>query len=117
MKTEKPVERDMLRGHLEALVLAVLDRGDAHGYEVLQRLRDLSCDALQLKEGTLYPALYRLEEAGMVKARWESAKTDKPGPRRRIYRITKRGKGKLAADRNEWTRFTAIVGRIMEAAT
>lgn len=104
----------MLRGHLEGMVLAVLARGGAHGYEVLQRLREESGDALQLKEGSLYPALYRLEEAGYIKARWEREGVKRPGPRRRLYSITSKGKKALATRQEEWRHFTQVVGKIME---
>jgi len=111
----KQIARDMLRGHLEGMVLAVLARGEAHGYEVLQRLREESENALQLKEGSLYPALYRLEKAAYVKARWEREGAKRPGPRRRLYTITSKGKRALATRQEEWRHFTRVVGRILEA--
>src|SRR5205085_7541503 len=64
---------DALRGHLEALVLSTLLQGDAHGFEILRRLEQAAAGALQLKEGSLYPALYRLESAGLLSAQWEDA--------------------------------------------
>ena len=111
------IQKDMLRGHLDGLVLSILEQGDGHGYDVLQRLRVLSEDTLQLKEGSLYPALYRLEEASLIKAKWESGTEKSKGPRRRIYTISSKGKKSLTQRREQWTQFTSIIGRIMEAGT
>src|SRR2546421_6232187 len=85
------ISGDSLRGHLETLVLSALRRGDAHGFEILKRLEEAGAGALKLKEGSLYPALYRMEAAGLVKARWEDRNTPRRGPRRRIYRLTAKG--------------------------
>ena len=109
------IERDTLRGHLEAMVLAALDRGEAHGFEVLRRLEDLGCGALVLKEGTLYPVLYRLEAAGLVRGEWEEDSQGRRGPRRRIYRLTDKGTRDLSRRREDWTQFVTIVGRILGA--
>jgi PadR family transcriptional regulator, regulatory protein PadR len=109
------IERDALRGHLEGMVLGALERGAAHGFEVLRRLEDLGCGALSLKEGTLYPVLYRLEEAGLVRGEWEDDSAGRRGPRRRIYRLTEKGKRDLARRREDWTHFVTIVGRILGA--
>jgi transcriptional regulator len=111
----KDIRGDELRGHLETMVLSVLERGEAHGYEILQRLESAGCGALKLKEGTLYPALYRLEEAGLVKAAWEQAGETRRGPRRRNYRLTAAGKRELAGRRESWRNFVAVIGRIVEA--
>jgi len=104
-----------LRGHLATLVLSVLARGEAHGYEVLRRIEDAGSGALELKEGTLYPALYRLEQAGLVSARWESSKETRRGPRRRIYRLTAKGKAHLNRSRTSWRNFVSVIDRIVEA--
>jgi PadR family transcriptional regulator, regulatory protein PadR len=109
------IERDTLRGHLEAMVLSALDRGEAHGFEVLRRLEELGCGALVLKEGTLYPVLYRLEAAGLVRGEWEEDSQGRRGPRRRIYRLTDKGTRDLARRREDWTQFVTIVGRILGA--
>src|SRR5262249_17162582 len=96
------IQGDKLRGHLEAMVLSTLGRGEAHGLEVLPRLEEAGCGLLRLKEGSLYPALYRLEAAGMVKAVWESEPHGRRGARRRIYRLTPKGQRRLEAGRVEW---------------
>ena len=99
------ISGNRIRGHLDTMVLSVLSSGEAHGFEVLRRLEDAGCGALRLKEGTLYPVLYRLEEAGMLKAKWESARSKRRGPRRRIYSLTEKGKRELAQGRSDWKHF------------
>src|SRR5690242_4417793 len=99
------IDGDKLRGHLETLILSTLERGEAHGLEILRRLEDSGCGLLRLKEGSLYPALYRLEEAGDVRAAWEEQPHGRRGARRRIYRLTARGQNKLSRGRVEWQHF------------
>jgi transcriptional regulator len=106
---------DELRGHLATLVLSVLARGEGHGYEVLRRIEEAGSGALELKEGTLYPALYRLEQAGLVAAKWESEKEPRRGPRRRIYRLTSKGKADLERGKKSWRSFVSVINRIVEA--
>src|SRR5882672_10806484 len=101
----KPIHGDQLRGHLEAMVLSTLEQGEAHGLEILRRLENAGCGLLRLKEGSLYPALYRLEAAGEVKAVWESEPHGRRGARRRIYQLTTKGQRKLDAGRVEWQQF------------
>jgi PadR family transcriptional regulator PadR len=109
------IERDTLRGHLESLVLAVLERGPAHGLEVIRRLESGGRGALRLKEGTLYPALYRLEASGLVKAEWEDNTEGRRGPRRRIYRLTPKGKAQLTRGRGQFQQFVRVIGGILGA--
>ena len=121
------IERDTLRGHLESLVLAVLERGPAHGLEVIRRLEMAASGSLKLKEGTLYPALYRMEAAGLVEAEWEDDSQDRRappgqgtsrrGPRRRIYRLTTKGKRQLARGREDFAQFVQVIGGILGATT
>src|SRR5437764_14340212 len=101
---------DALRGHLESLVLSVLKNGEAHGFEILKRLDAAGSGALRLKEGSLYPALYRLEKEGLVKAAWEESDTARRGPRRRIYRLTPKGGKRLDRSRGEWKVFVEVIG-------
>src|ERR1700757_1890737 len=96
------IHGDKLRGHLETMVLSTLEQGEAHGLEILRRLEEAGCGLLRLKEGSLYPALYRLEEAGDVKADWEAEPHGRRGARCRIYRLTRKGQRKLDAGRVEW---------------
>src|SRR5947199_9475904 len=104
------INGDKLRGHLETMVLSTLEQGETHGLEILRRLDQAGCGLLRLKEGSLYPALYRLEAAGEVKAVWEEGPHGRRGARRRIYSLTSKGKGKLDAGRIEWQQFVRILG-------
>jgi PadR family transcriptional regulator PadR len=109
------ISGDQLRGHLEGLILAALERGTAHGWEIWRNLEAASGGALALKEGSLYPALYRLESQGLIAARWEAATADRPGPRRRVYRLTAKGRRRLATARGEWQHFVAVLGNLLGA--
>src|SRR5262245_66492815 len=100
MKAELP------KGHLDALVLATLEREPAHGYGIARRLRSLSDDVFRVSEGTIYPALHRLERDRLVLSRWQEAK----GRRRRVYRITAAGREALAVRRLEWATFACGPG-------
>src|SRR5262245_18922823 len=111
----EPNSGDALRGHLETLALAVLERGEAHGFEILRRLEEAGCGALKLKEGSLYPALYRLEEAGLIRSAREDGAANRRGPRRRVYHLTKKGTCRLAEGRQEWQHFVSIIGGILGA--
>lgn len=106
---------DKLRGHLETMILAVLERGEAHGLDILRRLELAGCGLLKLKEGSLYPALYRLEAAGKVHAVWEEERHGRRGARGRLYRLTPKGKRELLKGREEWASFVQVVGNIMGA--
>jgi PadR family transcriptional regulator PadR len=106
---------DALRGHLETLVLAALRRGDAHGFEILRRLEEAGSGALKLKEGSLYPALYRLEAAGMVKGKWEDGDSPRRGPRRRVYSLSTKGRRRFDEARGEFQLFVRVVGGILGA--
>jgi PadR family transcriptional regulator len=112
----EPIAGDTLRGHLETMALAVLENGEAHGFEIWRRLEDAGGGALRLKEGSLYPCLYRLEKAGLVKSAWEQGPNDS-GPRRRVYRLTRKGSRRLSQGRAEWRHFVGVVGNILGAVT
>lgn len=109
------ISGNALRGHIETMILSTLADGAAHGLEILRRLDDAGCGALRLKEGTLYPVLYRLERDGLVRGTWEDESARRRGPRRRIYRLVQSGKRELAKRRTEWRHFVAVIGRIVEA--
>lgn len=110
------IRGDSLRGHLETLVLSVLRRGDAHGFEILRRLEEAGSGMLKLKEGSLYPALYRLEASKMIKGEWEDSASPRRGPRRRIYRLTQKGHRRFNQSRSEFQQLVAVIGGILEAA-
>jgi len=96
---------EALKGHLDLLLLAVLERGPAHGYAILSELRARSGGTFDLPEGTIYPALHRLEADGLLASRWSE---DLPR-RRRIYQLTLKGREALARRQGEWRRFTQAV--------
>jgi PadR family transcriptional regulator PadR len=105
-----------LRGHLDLLLLATLQRtGPTHGYALIAALRDDSSGAFDLPEGTVYPALHRLERAGDVASRW----SDDAGRKRRVYELTPAGVTSLAARQREWRLFargmSAVIGRLVPA--
>ena len=95
----------LLRGHLEALLLACLEDGEGHGYELMQRLRERSSGAFDLPEGTIYPVLRRLEQEGHVSSKWRDAQ----GRRRRVYTLTARGRRHLKTQRDEWDGFVLAI--------
>jgi len=109
------IHGDKLRGHLEAMILSALEQGEAHGLEILHRLDAAGCGLLKLKEGSLYPALYRLESAGRVQAVWEEEQHGRRGARRRIYRLTASGKRELGKGRAEWQQFVQVLSGILGA--
>jgi DNA-binding PadR family transcriptional regulator len=101
--------REAATGHVDLLLLSVLDDRAAHGYRLVEVLRERSSGAFDLAEGTLYPALYRLEKQGLVGSSWETVS----GRRRRMYRLTRKGRGALADRRTEWRRFVAAVDAVV----
>ena len=109
------IRGEQVRGHLETMLLALLEEQDAHGFELVKRLEQQGSGALTLREGTIYPVLYRLEKSRLVKARWEDSASSRRGPRRRIYSLTKKGHKQLAAGRESWSTFVQVVGGIMGA--
>jgi DNA-binding PadR family transcriptional regulator len=96
---------EALKGHLDLLLLSVLSEGAAHGYAVIESLRQRSGGLFDLPEGTIYPALHRLEGQGLLKSRW---KNDAPR-RRRVYEITMKGQQALAKRQAEWRTFSKAV--------
>jgi PadR family transcriptional regulator, regulatory protein PadR len=106
-----PIGREQLKGHLDLLLLTVLERGPAHGYEIITSLRDSSEGAFDLPEGTVYPALHRLESAGYLASDW----TTLGGRRRRTYELTSEGAAALERERAAWTRFSRGVGAVLGA--
>jgi DNA-binding PadR family transcriptional regulator len=98
-----------LKGHLDLLVLAVLADGAKHGYAVIEDLKARSGDAFDLPEGTVYPALHRLEKAGYLGSDWSSVQ----GRRRRTYHLTERGTGALGEKRRNWAEFSTAVTDVL----
>ena len=111
----EPISGDQLRGHLEGLILSALEHGTAHGWDISRRLEAAGGGALALKEGSLYPALYRLERERLVSARWEASTAGRRGPRRRVYRLTGKGRRQLNVARREWHQFVTVLGGLLGA--
>jgi PadR family transcriptional regulator, regulatory protein PadR len=103
------MKADMLKGQLELVVLAALRDGPRHGYAIIKDLRDRSGGELDILEGTLYPALHRLEQAGLVKSRWATA----AGRKRRVYALTTRGTNALAEQESEWRSFVRTLDGVL----
>jgi DNA-binding PadR family transcriptional regulator len=102
----------MLKGHLDLLLLAVLAPGPAHGYAIIEELRRRSGGAFDMPEGTVYPALHRLEREGLLASRW----ADEAGRRRRVYALTEPGRAALREQQAEWGRFWQGVESVLEEA-
>ena len=103
------MKAETLKGHLDALVLAVLADEPLHGYAVIEALRRRSDGAFELAEGTLYPVLHRLEADGLLASSWSEA----AGRRRRVYRLTRNGRRALARRREEWSNFVHAVDAVL----
>src|SRR5262249_4974827 len=101
------MDAEMLKGHLDAIVLAALEAGPAHGYAIIETIKTRSSKTFDLPEGTVYPALHRLEQAGLLSSTWT---TPPGGRRRRVYSLTKAGAATLAERRKDWRRFVGAVG-------
>ena len=103
---------DLLQGTLDLLILKTLLLGSLHGWGISKRLRDMSRDVLDVGQGSLYPALYRLEDKGWITAEWQLSQE---GRRAKFYTLTKDGKKQLAAERAQWRRFSTAVEDILAA--
>jgi transcriptional regulator len=102
----------LLQGSLDLLVLKTLSWQPMHGFGIARWIQRLTDDALQVEEGSLYPALYRLEQRGLVKAEWRLTENNR---RAKYYRLTATGKRRLAQEADSWQRFTAAVGKVLQA--
>jgi PadR family transcriptional regulator, regulatory protein PadR len=102
--------RDRLHGTLDALVLRTLTAGSRHGYAIVRWLREQSADAVRVEEGSLYPALYRMERDGWIESEWG---TSEIGRRAKIYSITPKGRRQLRAETEEFADFVAAVSPIL----
>lgn len=103
---------EKLKGHLDLLLLSVLSAKPGHGYEVITRLRERSEGAFELPEGTVYPALHRLEQAGLLSSGWEVVS----GRRRRIYRLTAAGELAMTDQVRQWREFSGSMARVLGMA-
>jgi PadR family transcriptional regulator, regulatory protein PadR len=103
------MKADALRGHLDALLLAVLDDEPRHGYAIIEALQERSGGVLNLPTGTVYPALRRLERAGLVQSAWSTV----AGRERRTYQLTPDGRRSLSDERGAWREFSETIGAVL----
>ena len=104
---------DLLQGTLDLLILQIVALGPIHGYGIAQRIQQISRDVLQVQQGSLYPALYRLEERGYVQAQWRE--TDQ-GRMAKFYGVTKKGVRQLDTERAQWERVAGAISLILQEA-
>jgi len=108
-----PVSRtksDLLQGTLDMLILKTLALGPQHGWGISQRLQQISDDVLQVNQGSLYPALHRLEMQGWIDAEWGVSDSNRQA---KFYRLTRRGQKQLQVEEEQWARLTEAVGRVL----
>jgi transcriptional regulator len=103
---------DQLHGTLDMLVLRVLAPGARHGYGIATRLEQLSAEVLRVEEGSLYPALYRMEQRGWISSEWAVTENNR---RARFYKLTRTGRRQLEAETESWTRLTAAVHGVLNS--
>ena len=109
-RTKKP---DALQGTLDLLILTVLRRRPEHGYGIAAQIQIISNDVLRVEEGSLYPALHRMEQAGWIAAGWQVTANNR---RARLYRITRAGQKRLDEQHEKWNRLTKAVGKVLRFA-
>jgi len=104
---------DLLQGTLDLLILRTLVAEQRHGWAISERIQELSKDVLRVNQGSLYPALHRLEQQGWIESEWDVSDL---GRRARYYRLTPAGRKQLERERDQWTQFSAAVGRVLRLA-
>ena len=105
--------KDVLQGTLEMLILRALQPGPLHGYGIVKRIQQVSDDTLRVEEGSLYPALHRLEQEHWIRAEWKPSET---GRRAKFYGLTEAGEKRLAEEQENWRKLTRAVGRVLRFA-
>ncbi|HEX2967145.1 MAG TPA: PadR family transcriptional regulator [Syntrophorhabdaceae bacterium] len=108
MKSEKS---DLLQGTLDMLILKIVALGPIHGYSISQRIQQISKDVLQVQQGSLYPALHRLENRGWLKAEWGASET---GHEAKFYSLTKTGQKQLEIETSKWERLSMAIALILQ---
>jgi PadR family transcriptional regulator len=105
-------EIDLLQGTLDLLVLKTLSAGRMHGYRIASKIQQLSADVLRVEEGSLYPALYRMEQKGLIESEW--GLTDN-ARRARFYKLTRKGRREMQKETESWLRLSTAVARVLKA--
>ncbi|MDE1178637.1 MAG: PadR family transcriptional regulator [Edaphobacter sp.] len=108
-----PPSSDLLQGTLDLLVLRTLSSGEAHGWGIAQRIQQVSREVLQVGQGSLYPALHRLEYKGWIKAEWGDSENNRKA---KFYSLTKKGEKQLAAELENWERLSVAVALVLKEA-
>lgn len=108
--TPSPDRPDLLRGTLDMMILKVLTAGPAHGYEVMQRIARASDEVILLEEGSLYPALHRIQKRGLVRSEWHRSASNR---RARFYELTDAGRKRLETDVSTWSRMSQAVDAVI----
>ena len=108
----KKNKSDLLQGTLDLLILKTLELEPMHGWGITQRIQQVSRDVLQVNQGSLYPALHRLEEQGWVTATWKNSENNRQA---KYYALTARGRRQLAEEKQNWVRLSGAVARIVDA--
>lgn len=106
-------QADLLQGTLDLLILRILSREELHGWGISKRIRQLSEGVLEVNQGSLYPALHRLRDRGLIEGSWG---VSPQGRRAKFYRLTGTGRGRVEEERASWELFTAAVNRVLEGA-
>ena len=107
-----PKQVELLQGTLDMLILKAISLGGLHGYGVLLRLQQLTQGRLQIQQGSLYPALYRLESQGLIASEWGESENKRKA---KFYTLTAAGRKQLKVEAESWSRFSAVVGGVLEA--
>jgi PadR family transcriptional regulator, regulatory protein PadR len=107
------LKTDLLQGTLDLMVLRILETGENHGWGISQRIQQISQDVLRINQGSLYPALHRLEAQGWIDAEWGSSDNNR---RAKYYRLTRSGRRQLAEETENWARISEAIGRVLETA-
>jgi transcriptional regulator len=111
MHRETPTRVELLQGTLDLLILKALQNEPMHGFGISVRIRQMSDDVLQVEQGSLYPALYRLEDKGWIKAEWGTSENNR---RARFYELTAAGRKQLTTETDEWRRVSAAINLVLK---
>jgi transcriptional regulator len=104
---------DLMQGTLELLILKTLNRDSMHGYGIAQRIHEAADDLLKIEDGSLYPALYRMEERGWIKSAWDVSENNR---RAKFYKLTRAGRKQLEAECDNWERVSRAISRVLRTA-